>query len=419
MTFHVKGWCPGALRPMQSGDGWIVRVRPREGTLSLPALRAIAEAAARFGNGQIDFTRRANLQIRGVRENAFEPLLRWLTDHDLLDADPVVEAARNIIVSPLSGLDPHEGLDMRPMARELGRHLVQNAHRWRLPAKFGFVMDGDGMLSLGEAPGDVRLLALGTGGPVALGIAAKSGTVWLGSLPPEQAVSAIDHILSETMASEETPFRGKRYWEDETIDSAKHLLADILVPLPELRKPSRPPRRLGILDLGSRCGVAIGLPFGRIEARRLNELVAALTDAGADDVRVAPWRVIYAGLRDRQAARDLCDQAKILDLILDAADPLRRVEACPGSPACAATSLLTREDARRLAQRAKESGFLGTIHVSGCAKGCARSAPAELVLIGADGHYGVVRHGTARDTPSTYLLPEDLDSRLDFFTEIG
>ena len=27
----IKGWCPGALRPMQSGDGLVVRVRfPRE-----------------------------------------------------------------------------------------------------------------------------------------------------------------------------------------------------------------------------------------------------------------------------------------------------------------------------------------------------------------------------------------------------
>ncbi len=31
----VKGWCPGALRPMESGDGLVVRVRPRAGAFSL------------------------------------------------------------------------------------------------------------------------------------------------------------------------------------------------------------------------------------------------------------------------------------------------------------------------------------------------------------------------------------------------
>ena len=29
----IKGWCPGALRPMQSGDGLVVRVRPFGGRL--------------------------------------------------------------------------------------------------------------------------------------------------------------------------------------------------------------------------------------------------------------------------------------------------------------------------------------------------------------------------------------------------
>ena len=26
-AFQVQGWCPGALRPMMSGDGLVVRVR--------------------------------------------------------------------------------------------------------------------------------------------------------------------------------------------------------------------------------------------------------------------------------------------------------------------------------------------------------------------------------------------------------
>ncbi|MFD1807161.1 hypothetical protein ACFSHQ_00890 [Gemmobacter lanyuensis] len=29
----MQGWCPGALRPMMSGDGLVVRVRPRLGRL--------------------------------------------------------------------------------------------------------------------------------------------------------------------------------------------------------------------------------------------------------------------------------------------------------------------------------------------------------------------------------------------------
>ena len=86
-----------------------------------------------------------------------------------------------------------------------------------------------------------------------------------------------------------------------------------------------------------------------------------------------------------------------------------RIEACPGAPACPAATVDTRADARRLAAM----GFAGTIHVSGCAKGCARSAPADLVLVGHDGRYGVVHHGTARDPASRTVAPNALGSLLD------
>ena len=46
-AFEVKGWCPGALRPMQSGDGLVVRIRPRSGTFNPRQLRALADAARR------------------------------------------------------------------------------------------------------------------------------------------------------------------------------------------------------------------------------------------------------------------------------------------------------------------------------------------------------------------------------------
>ncbi|MEQ1672674.1 MAG: precorrin-3B synthase, partial [Hyphomicrobium sp.] len=43
--FEIKGWCPGALRPMMSGDGLVVRVRPRAGRLTMAQALGIAQAA--------------------------------------------------------------------------------------------------------------------------------------------------------------------------------------------------------------------------------------------------------------------------------------------------------------------------------------------------------------------------------------
>ena len=62
----IKGWCPTLLSPMESGDGWLARVKPSAGCVSAEAARLIADAARRHGNGHIDLTSRANLQVRGL-----------------------------------------------------------------------------------------------------------------------------------------------------------------------------------------------------------------------------------------------------------------------------------------------------------------------------------------------------------------
>ena len=139
-TFDVKGWCPGALRPMQSGDGLIARVRPWCGAFSLAQASGLAEIAERLGNGHIDLTRRANLQIRGLREEGLPGLHDALDRLGLLDPDPATEAARNIMVGPLAGARgarpggvaqsrPGGGSSRRCFAGE-----VRLAGRWRRAA---------------------------------------------------------------------------------------------------------------------------------------------------------------------------------------------------------------------------------------------------------------------------------------------
>ena len=61
--------CFGALRPMLSGDGLVVRLRLSCGEAPLALAAEIADWADRFGNGLIDLSARGNLQIRGVSDD--------------------------------------------------------------------------------------------------------------------------------------------------------------------------------------------------------------------------------------------------------------------------------------------------------------------------------------------------------------
>jgi precorrin-3B synthase len=325
LAFDLKGWCPGGVRPMPSGDGLLVRVRPWCGAFTLEQANGLADIAATLGNGHIDLTRRANLQIRGLGAESLPALHEALDRLGLLEN----ETARNVMVDPLAGPE------VRALALVLGRALPEG-----LPAKFGCLVDGGGPLSISGERADIALCVTPEG------VAVRVEGEWLG-------VTDADHAVSAAFG-------------------AHGSLAKMTV------MPA--PGRRGLGRLGRFTGLAA--PFGRIEATQLRALAET---AGATEIRTSPWRALYLDA--------VVDNT---DLIVDEDEPLLRIEACPGAPACASATVDTRAEARRLAAMA----LAGTIHVSGCAKGCAQSAPADLTLVGRDGRFGVVRNGTARDPVS-------------------
>lgn len=341
VPYEVKGWCPGVQRPMLSGDGLLVRVRPWAGAFTLDQAAGLADIAATLGNGHIDLTRRANLQIRGLGEER-SPALRDALDRlGLLE----LEEARNVMVGPLAGPET------RALALSLGRALPVD-----LPAKFGCLVDDGGPLSIAGERADIALCL------TAQGVAVRVDGQWLGVTTPARAVSA---ALGDKHA----------------------LLPMIVMPVPGRRRLGR---------LGRFTGVAV--PFGRLEAGQLHRLAALGAKAGATEIRLSPWRALYV-----DAAIDGTG------LIVDDDDPRLRIEACPGAPACSSATVDTRAAARQLAAMSIE----GAIHVSGCAKGCARSASANLVLVGNEGRYGIVRNGTARDPATRSIASDALATLLD------
>jgi precorrin-3B synthase len=408
-AFEVKGWCPGALRPMQSGDGLIVRIRPRSATFSPGELAVLANAARQFGNGHIDLTRRANLQIRGVSEASLPGLHDMVARLGLLDENADGEAVRNVMINPLAGIDPAEVFDIRPIGRELAHLLVSDKSLWALPSKFGFIVDGGGVLSLAQLRADVRVVAMAAGRDVAMaiGLETRAGMEWLGSTSPGDAASAAIEIglAFIDVASREKRQR-MRDLSGEGLASIRSAMRSRLGTLHE-----NPPkadaslnRRIGLIELGEgRFAVGIAAPFGRLETDQLRKLVDVMAVHGVGEVRLSPWRTLYASVPSRRSGQSILDAAAGDGLITDPVDPLLQIEACPGAPGCQSTALDTRGDGRRLAALLPRFGFTGTVHVSGCAKGCAKSGSAELVLVGCDGRYGIVRGGTAGDHPAHHF----------------
>lgn len=380
----IKGWCPGVLRPMPSGDGLLVRIRPRCGAIAIDKACLLADLAERLGNGHIDLTRRANIQLRGVRESALVELQTGLDRAGLVDGDARIEAARNIMVAPLAGLDSASTVDIRPIVSELEQAFADDPCFAALPSKFGLLVDGGGPVSIGGERADISLLTRGA--KTAIGIDTPGGTEWLGATSSTSAGDVVRAAIHAFL--ERSPKRRMRDLGGDDLAKVRACLLPLLAPVTAI-VPSGG-RMLG--PVGGAVGVAA--PFGRLEARQLRGLADLAADASARDLRLSPWRSLYIGVGAQEAGHALLEGARSLGLIVADDDPLLRIEACPGAPGCRSSSVDTRGDARRLATMASARGFEGSIHVSGCAKGCARSAPSNVVLVGRSGRYRVVRNAT-------------------------
>ena len=177
------------------------------------------------------------------------------------------------------------------------------------------------------------------------------------------------------------------------IFAAAGLAADAVIAPPRAEAPSA---TVGVLALGERAGVGAAPPFGRMRAEAFAELARAARVERASGLRLTPWRTIVAvGLEASRAPR-LAKQLAALGFIVAPDDPRLGVVVCPGAPACAQAVADVQADAREFAELLPRArGIL--LHVSGCAKGCARASPAPLTLVAKPGGYDLVIDGRAGD----------------------
>lgn len=353
----AKGWCPGALVPMQSGDGLIVRVRPVAGRLSAAQVLGLCAAARSHGSGIVDLTSRANLQVRGVQAGALDRFQADLAALDLLDGDPETERRRNILTAPVRT----SGDLVEDMAHALIGRLADLPD---LPAKFGFAIDCGPARQLSAESADIRLERDRQGALMVRADGVQAGR-------RTGTAGAIEAMLD--MARWFAAHRG-----------GARRMRDVAHDLPPGWCLAAPAPDAAALEPGPiPGGIVLGAGFGSVDAAALARL---MTGSGADGLIVTPWRMFVLTRPGPLPAHEFIDRP---------GDPLLRTDACPGAPFCTSATVETRDLARYLATAQGHP-----VHVSGCAKGCANSKPVARTLVGRDGRFDLVIEGRSWDEPA-------------------
>lgn len=368
MTAFTRGWCPTAWTPMAAGDGLLLRVRPRLARLSPAQARLVADLARAHGNGRIDVTNRAALQLRGLTEAGWTCALRELIAAGLVDPDPVREA-RAILVAP----DWRADDDTVRLAAALAEQLDDLPP---LPGKTGFAIDAGGATVLADSSADFRIERAETGALMLRADGRPTGV----ALAPGGEIAALIALARWFVASG---------------GATAGRMARHAAPLPDWAEGACRPARAVAPDRGDYPpGAAVDLPFGRIDAPTLDWL-ATLPDVAG--VRLTPWRRLLL-----DGVSPACPGLPV------SAEAMVAVDACVGAPACGQATVETRALAARLAPLVP-----GRLHLSGCAKGCARSRPADVMVTGREGCLDLAWHARAGDPPvHAGLSPDDVVSLL-------
>jgi precorrin-3B synthase len=368
--------CPGVLTLHPAADGRLARVRVPGGRLPPSALHAVAGLAATHGNGIIELTCRASLQIRGLAAGDGAAVADALEAAGLLPSR-AHDRVRNILASPVAGRSPASLAATDDVVTALDRGLCADPELAGLPGRFLFAVD-DGGGMLGGQRCDVALVAEGHGAfrlflaGVRTTLAARDGA--------QLALGAARAFLE---------LAGGAWRVADLSDGprriARLLGGDVVDALPVA------PRSVPVGTLAQRDGrVAVTAlpPLGRIDCATAARLAAL------GELRLSPWRTVTLVDVHVDRAPGVLDELAARGLMLSADSGWHGLSACAGRGACGRARVDVREAA---AARALARGPGSPAeHWTACERGCGRPSDVSTSVVAVAGGVVVERGGETR-----------------------
>ncbi|BCL17458.1 precorrin-3B synthase [Micromonospora sagamiensis] len=358
--------CPGALRAHQAADGALVRVRIPGGRLDPAQVRCLATAARRDGDGTLELTSRGNVQVRGITDPAgVDRIASALVGVGLLPS-ATHERVRNIVASPLSGLDATGRVDVRPLVGAVDAALCAAGDLAGLSGRFLIALD-DGRGDLTGLGADLCWTA-GTG---ALLVSGTDVGIRVTTDVPAAIVTAARVFLR--LCAGRTGL-----WRIADLPDAPAAIAAALDG-PQAT-PVEPPRGLpptvGVHPAGF---TVVAAPLGRLTADQADTLAAV-----ASTLVVTPWRTVVVTSAEPTAVSTLATAG----LVVDPASPWVGVTSCTGRPGCEKSLADVRADATAaLAAAGPRTPEALPLHWAGCDRCCGRPAgPAALAVATGSGY---------------------------------
>jgi precorrin-3B synthase len=398
-------WHGVFYRKRDAEGSYMLRIRLTACELTAEQAKEIAYIAFEFGHGIVDVTTRANIQVQGLEIQSVPRAIERLQNVGLSCKQTGHDNIRNVFCHPLSGVDPDELVDVRPLCREITAIFLDDRKYSDLPRKFNIAVCGRRVHSSHYWSQDLSLLATpSVGGEVAFQVlvaGTQGQNPRLGwHLPvlvyPDQVVPftrALLDLFREQGAREKRDAARLRYLVERigvpgVLEALGSALPFSLEPCPT---PPAPPHAQEDLIgwFGQRqpdvwtLGVCVLL--GRLGWQQLEGLALAARQWGSGMLRTTPDQGV-ALIDIPTGFRDACATACAAVGLSPWADSLdRSTVACTGKQFCNIAVTDTKGHMLQLIERLRERKLALhgiRIHMSGCPSSCAQHHTADIGLKG-------------------------------------
>jgi len=396
---------------MGTGDGLLVRLPPLDVFLDGKQWQWLMQLAAQEGNGLVEITQRGNMQLRGFDHASAAHFAQKLSSVISLPLSTVAISCEPDTRTPpenayarcssryaspdpfipfvgtLSSCDLSTFVYWKKQKEGIISSMVRQLDAWlrqaglTLAPKCSIVIEHTGGWGYGALPADVRLRI--AHGRYWIGVAGTAREArWYEVRGPHGWMEAAKLVLA--FIAELGPYaRGRDAASHPSLE--KRLCASAWVKkhcqsVPIDIQCADERVALGRID---DTQAVISLPFGASDVQALSALGAVCSCHGIQ-LRLLPQRRLL--LRGIQVAKVL-SFAEQAGYIVHDGDVRQRIFACQGAPRCASSHIRTREMATSAIPLMEKlsSNDNKTLHISGCAKGCAHPAKATVTVIGMSG----------------------------------
>mmetsp|Transcript_13952 Transcript_13952/g.30506 ORF Transcript_13952/g.30506 Transcript_13952/m.30506 type:complete len:621 (-) Transcript_13952:117-1979(-) len=420
-------WVGMLHRGKRTPGQFMMRLKVPNGIVNADQMRFYADCVEKYGpeKGVVDITTRQNIQLRGVKIEDAPDIIQGLHDRNQTSFQSALDNVRNMVGSPLAGIDDQEMVDTRDFCNALN-DLVSldpvtqtrgNPYWGNLPRKFNIAVSGSrddyahthindiGMQPCAHSKTGEMGFNIVLGGYMSIKRVAHSVPVDLWIPATRTAVVTLSEAILRIFRDEgERKDRSKArlmwlvesYGVEKFREKIVQEMASYERDVESYRAqepPTTPFERRELLGVHAqpqegKMRVGILVPVGRLSVQECRDLADLADQYSAGEIRLTVEQNVILPNVDQDKVDQLLKEPALNGksrMTVNAGNIEANLVSCTGAEFCGLALIETKSNAERMVQKLEELVQVDRpirIHWTGCPNSCGQVQVADIGIMG-------------------------------------